>query len=184
MTSQSAGSGRGRATLTMAVVQLVVLIAVLLYAARLPLDPDRGLQQLDALTLRERVPGVDAIAGRPTLYVATGPLSAPHCRLMLRHLLAHRGHADGLSGEYGVVLLLPVPAGGPALAAAPGVVVRPDPDGATAGALALSRAARACQPGYAIVDRAGMVRYRTYDPDYALHPQEQAILLDATAANQ
>jgi hypothetical protein len=44
--------------------------------------------------------------------------------------------------------------------------------------LALSRADD-CRAGYVLVDRAGFVRYRTYDPGWVRHTNEQSILLDA-----
>lgn len=39
--------------------------------------PDDGLLQLDLLTLSERVPGVEAVDGRPTLVVAAGRCERP-----------------------------------------------------------------------------------------------------------
>lgn len=71
--------------------------------------------------------------------------------------------APALSGKYGVVVH---------------EVTEPGYD-ALARALALPAAAQRCQPGYALVDRDGFVRYRSYDPGWALHAEEQAILLDA-----
>ena len=52
-------------------------------------------------------------------------------------------------------------------------------DPALARRLALPAAAERCQPGYALVDADGVVRYRTYDPGWREHAQEQEILLDA-----
>jgi len=174
-----------RTLLSLLAVQAIVVAAVLAYAIQLPLQPDHGLQQLDALTLHDRVPGVTAVDRRPTLYIATGPLAAPHCRAMAGRLVSHRGKADGLSGDFAVVLLVP----GARTSTAPAETaqddrytqIREDPGGRTAAALALPDAARHCRPGYAVVDLTGVIRYRTYDPDYGRHSQEQAILLQATA---
>ena len=108
--------------------------------------PDDGLLQIDVLTLRETVPGVVPVDGKPTMIVlACGPE---------RSLLPER---------YGVVVHLPSEAAYDGLARA----------------LALPEAARRCQPGYALVDREGFVRYRSYDPGWAKHADEQSILLDA-----
>jgi hypothetical protein len=68
------------------------------------------------------------------------------------------------------------------LSPAYGVVVHTPNEPAYAGLaqdLALPEAARRCSPGYVLVDRAGFVRYRTYDPGWAAHSDEQSILLDA-----
>ena len=45
-------------------------------------------------------------------------------------------------------------------------------------ALALGRSLTQCLPGYALVDSAGFVRYRTYDPGLADHVDEQRVLLE------
>ena len=42
-----------------------------------PSAPDSGLVQIDLLMLAERVPGVDAVDGRPTVVVAAGQCSGP-----------------------------------------------------------------------------------------------------------
>jgi hypothetical protein len=42
-----------------------------------PSAPDSGLQQIDLLMLSERVPGVDAVDGRPTVLVAAGQCTGP-----------------------------------------------------------------------------------------------------------
>ena len=104
--------------------------------------PDDGLLQLDVLSLRERVPGVEPVDGRPTMIVATCPRAPTAPRL--------------LSREYGLVV---------------------STDAALAERLALPAAAR-CQSGYVLVDPEGFVRYRSYDPGWARHPQEQEILLE------
>lgn len=45
--------------------------------------PDDGLLQLDILSLSERVPGVEAVAGRPTMIVLTCPARLPPPRRTL-----------------------------------------------------------------------------------------------------
>ncbi len=44
--------------------------------------PDAGLQQLDVLTLSERVPGLTAVDGRPTMVVLTCPAAVPSRRAL------------------------------------------------------------------------------------------------------
>lgn len=39
--------------------------------------PDHGLQQIDLLMLGERVPGVEAVDGRPTMVVVVGECEVP-----------------------------------------------------------------------------------------------------------
>jgi len=118
------------------------------FAVGNPSAPDHGLQQIDLLMLHERVPGVTAVDGKPTMVVLPGrgcpAVDDPG-----------RRHLD------------------PRFA----LVVVPDAD--LARRLALPKAAEGCEPGYALVDRDGIVRYRTYDPGWAEHAQEQEILLDA-----
>ncbi len=149
---------RGHPLAALIAAQVVAVAAVLGYAASGPLRPGDGLQQLDALTLRQRVPGVSAVAGRPTMYLLPGDLRRVECR---RRLAAFRRR--GLGPAYRVV------------------VVGADRLGELAPDLALRSAAAAdrCSAGYALVDRSGLVRYRTYDPGYATHTQEQEILLGA-----
>jgi len=109
--------------------------------------PDDGLQQIDMLTLHERVPGVDAVDGRPTMVVVTGqgcPAREPEPRR--------------LDERYGLVI---------------------SPDRDLARRLALPAAAERCQPGYALLDGDGVVRYRTYDPGWPRHDEEQEILLES-----
>ena len=111
--------------------------------------PDGGLLQLDVLSLHEQVPGVGPVGGRPTMVVLAG-------------LCPHVGRSR-LPARYGVVVHRPSEPSYAALARA----------------LALPLAARHCRPGYVLVDRAGVVRYRSYDPGWAIHAAEQSILLDA-----
>lgn len=111
--------------------------------------PDDGLLQIAVPSLHERVAGVGAVDGKPTMVVLAG-----RC--------ASVGDSR-LPSSYGVVVHE---------ADEPGY-------GELARRLALPEAAKRCQPGYVLVDRAGLVRYRTYDPGWAEHEQEQQILLDA-----
>ena len=103
--------------------------------------PDDGLLQLDVLSLSERVPGVSAVDGRPTMVVVQCA-PAPERRLD----------------------------------AAYGLVVSQDP--VLAQRLALPRAVADCQAGYALLDGASVVRYRSYDPGWPEHSFEQEVLLE------
>lgn len=55
------------------------------------------------------------------------------------------------------------------------------PDRALARRLALPKAAVGCEPGYVLMDGDSVIRYRTYDPGWPFHAEEQEILLDAIA---
>ena len=125
------------------VLVLAVGIAAAWFATGHASAPDGGLQQLDILTLHEKVPGVVPVDGRPTMVV-----------------LACRAGASTLS--YPVVVHRQ---------GDPGFI-------ALTRALALPRADD-CQAGYVLVDAEGFVRYRTYDPGWARHSDEQSILLAA-----
>ncbi|MFP5218494.1 MAG: hypothetical protein ACLGIG_01975 [Actinomycetes bacterium] len=109
--------------------------------------PDGGLQQIDMLTLHERVPGVDAVDGRPTMLVVTND-ACPEPAVRR------------LDDRYGLVVTT---------------------DADIARRLALPAAAERCQPGYVLLDGDGVVRYRTYDPGWARHDEEQEILLENIA---
>ena len=115
--------------------------------------PDHGLRQLDVLTLHERVPGILAVGGRPTVVVAPST-----CPRQARAEVARVGRPGGLPRRYGLVVLAE-----PAL-------VR---------AVALGRSLTRCLPGYVLVDQAGYIRYRTYDPGLSDHVDEQLVLLAA-----
>lgn len=111
--------------------------------------PDGGLQQIDIISLDERVPGIEAVGGRPTMVVVTGqrcPPRPPDPRRLDQRF---------------------------------GLIVTPDAD--VARRLALPKAAEGCTPGYALLDAESRVRYRTYDPGWFAHDQEQEILLEAIA---
>lgn len=112
--------------------------------------PDHGLQQIDMLTLHERVNGVRPVGHLPTLIALSGRCATADTR------------PAQLSG-YGLVVHRP---GEPGYAR-------------LADALALPEEAARCSPGYALLDSAGFVRYRTYDRDWRVHADEQQILLDA-----
>jgi len=104
--------------------------------------PDHGLLQLDVLSLSERVPGLQAQDGRPTMVVLTCPSAVAPART--------------LSPAYGFA-------------------VSTDPD--LARRVALPGATR-CDDGYVLLDGAGLVRYRSYDPGWPRHTEEQEILLE------
>lgn len=142
-----------------------------------PIDPDGGLQQLDLINLHERVPGVMPVAGQPTLVAAAGDLRQSACAAQADRAVSRHGSPTGLAGDTGLVVVVagPVP---PGLNRRP-VVVRSDPAGGLARRLALPRAATGCYPGYVLVDPAGYVRYRSYDPDWGEHSDEQRTLLAA-----
>lgn len=57
-----------------------------------------------------------------------------------------------------------------------GLILSPDRE--LARRLSLPYAAVRCQPGYVLLDADSNVRYRTYDPGWAEHAQEQEILLE------
>ena len=131
-------------------VQAVAAVIVLgWFASGHASAPDDGLLQLDILTLHEKVAGVEPVDGHPTMVVLAGTCSSDA--------------KSSLPSSYGVVVHHP---NEPAYAG-------------LAQDLALPAAAGRCQPGYVLVDRAGFVRYRTYDPGWAAHSDEQSILLDA-----
>lgn len=150
--------------------QAVVLAAVVAYAIASPLHPDRGLQQIDLLSLREPVAGI-AATGRARLVVAVGDQSVPACRAQVARALARRGGPGGVAARDDLVLLAPGAEAPPPLVA--------DPGGRLARALALPEAADGCHPGYAVVDPRGQVRYRTYDGGWAEHSSESDVLLAA-----
>lgn len=74
----------------LAVQALAVVLTAGWFAAGHASAPDAGLQQLDILSLSERVPGVVAVDGRPTMVVLTCPARVPDRR--------------GLDPSYGLVV--------------------------------------------------------------------------------
>lgn len=160
--------GRRRPLAALLAAQALAVGAVLAWGLTNPLAPDDGLQQLDALTLVDRVEGVDALGGRPTIYLAPGDLDDPECAAELGEFLERRTDPG-----YPAVLLLtagPVPETRTTVVRDAARLVR---------ALALEDAVTGCRPGYALVNGDGVVRYRTYDPGYGSHGQEQRVLLDS-----
>lgn len=138
------------------------------------LAPDFGLQQLDMITLDERVPGVEGVDALPTLFVLAGSSEATLCARQLLVAAQRRGQSNGLPVTAGLVLVTR-DGRGPAVR---GARYEADSSGTLARALALPRAAETCAPGYAVVDPGGRVRYRSYDPRWAEHAFEQLVLLD------
>ena len=126
------------------------------------------------------MPGVVAVDGRPTLYVAPGDLADPACAEELTQLLARPGPGTAPPRAYPAVLLRTGPPTG---------ADAPLPDrhhrGPVRGGPARARA-RAARRGCGLPARAtpsstrdGTVRYRTYDPGYGDHGEEQSVLLDS-----
>lgn len=109
--------------------------------------PDGGLQQIGMLMLDERVPGVSAVDGRPTMVVVTGQGCPPR-----------EPEPRRLDERFGLVV---------------------SPDRELARRLALPKAAEGCVPGYVLLDGDSNVRYRTYDPGWPRHDDEQEVLLEA-----
>ncbi len=135
--------------------------------------PPRGVPTVVALLLT----GTALVAG----WFATGHASAPDSGLLQVDVLSLHERVpgvvpvDGLPSMY-VVTCPGAPDHARELAPRYGLVVSRDAD--LARRLALPRAT-SCYPGYALVDREGFVRYRSYDPGWQDHAQEQQILLDA-----
>lgn len=116
-------------------------------------------------------------------WFTTGHASAPdHGLLQLDVLSLHEQVAglDALNGRPTMVVLS-CPSAKPRprmLDGAYGLVVSTDAD--LARRVALPRSSR-CHDGYVLLDGAGFVRYRTYDPGWPKHAQEQEILLENLA---
>lgn len=150
-----AGMNRPRGVLLVAAAQaMITALVIAWFATGHSSAPDGGLQQLDLLSLHERVPGLNVT--RPTMII-----SVSTCPAEARAAVARHGRSDGLPLRYGLRLLDPVR------------------DADLVRALALGRSLARCQPGYALVDAAGFVRYRTYDAQLADHADEQRVLLGA-----
>jgi hypothetical protein len=66
--------------LVLAVQALSVVLVAGWFAAGHASAPDAGLQQLDLLSLDERVPGLAAVDGRPTMVVLTCAAEVPERR--------------------------------------------------------------------------------------------------------
>ena len=116
-------------------------------------------------------------------WFATGHASAPDSGLLQLDVITLDEPVEGLGAVGGrptmVVLTCPsraVPAR--TLDARYGFAVSTDPD--LARRVALPRAA-SCSDGYVLLDASGHVRYRSYDPGWSSHDEEQEILLEAVA---
>lgn len=133
--------------------------------------PRRGVAGVLALQLV----GTALVVG----WFATGHESAPDSGLLQLDVLSLDEAVPGLSAVDGrptmVVFTCPsAPAVRRALDPAYGLVV--STDAALARRVALPLAAR-CDDGYVLLDATGNVRYRSYDPGWPRHAQEQEILL-------
>ena len=113
-------------------------------------------------------------------WFATGHQSAPDDGLLQLDVLSLSERVAGLEPVEGrptmVVLTCPqAPPAPRALDPAYGLRVSTDP--ALARRVALPEAVR-CRSGYVLLDGAGLVRYRSYDPGWADHAEEQEVLLE------
>lgn len=118
-------------------------------------------------------------------WFATGNASAPDDGLLQLDVLSLSERVPGLSPVAGkaTMVVLTCPGARPvprALDPAYGLVV--STDAALARRVALPRAAQ-CEDGYVLLDPHGLVRYRSYDPGWPRHSQEQEILLGHLAAH-
>ena len=112
-------------------------------------------------------------------WFATGHASAPDHGLLQVDVLTLHERVDGLQpvGDRPTMVVLTCPRAAPrqgGLSVAYGFAVSTDVG--LAARVALPRAAR-CDDGYVLLDAAGYVRYRTYDPGWPAHAEEQQILL-------
>lgn len=119
-------------------------------------------------------------------WFATGNASAPDGGLQQIDLLMLHEQVPGLQAVDGRPTMVVVTGEGCPDTRAPrrlderyGLVVSTDPG--LARQLALPRAATGCTPGYVLLDGDSTVRYRSYDPGWPEHDQEQEILLEAVA---
>ncbi len=112
-------------------------------------------------------------------WFATGHDAAPDDGLLQIDVLSLSEPVDGLDAIGGrpTMVVLTCPAAEPparTLDPAYGFAVSLDPD--LARRAALPRAVD-CEDGYVLLDGEGLVRYRTYDPGWPDHAQEQEVLL-------
>ena len=140
-------------------------------ARRLP-DLPRGVAQTAAL--------LATCVGLTVGWFATGHASAPDDGLLRLDVLSLSERVPGLEPVGGrptmVVLTCERDAAvARTLSPAYGFAVSTDPGLARRVALP---AATACEDGYVLLDAAGLVRYRSYDPDWPQHAEEQEILLE------
>ena len=114
-------------------------------------------------------------------WFATGHASAPDHGLLQLDVLSLDEPVPGLQAVDGrpTMVVFTCPQEQPpvrALDPAYGLTISTDP--ALARAVALPRAS-ACEDGYVLLDAHSHVRYRSYDPGWPSHAQEQEILLAA-----
>ena len=134
-----------------------------------------------ALVLAVQALGTALVVG----WLGSGRPGAPDAGLQQLDLLMLSERVPGVEPVDGRPTMLVVtspecPDPGPRrLDARYGLVVSTDP--VLADRLALPAAARGCSPGYVLMDGSGVLRYRTYDPGWPEHDQEQEILLESIA---
>lgn len=117
-------------------------------------------------------------------WFVTGHASAPDAGLLQIALLSLDEPVPGLSAVDGRPTMVVLTGQGCPpqvgrqrhLDARYGLILSPDRE--LARRLSLPYAAERCQPGYVLLDADSNVRYRTYDPAWAEHAQEQEILLE------
>ena len=129
-----------------------------------------------AAVLAVQLLGAVLVAG----WFATGHASAPDDGLSQLAVLSLDEPVPGVRSVDGRPTMVVVTCDRPAgrhLDDDHGLVVTDDPDLARRLALPLA-AAPVCQDGYALLDGASQVRYRTYDPGWADHAFEQEVLLE------
>jgi len=114
-------------------------------------------------------------------WFGTGNASAPDDGLQQLAVLSLSEQVEGVQARSGrptmVVVTCPsLPMQARQLDEAYGLVV--STDDALARALALPLATAECQPGYVLLDGDSTIRYRTYDPGWSRHSDEQEVLLE------
>lgn len=145
--------------------------------------PRRGLRRDVSVVLALQAIAVTMVAA----WFATGHSSAPDDGLLQLDILSLSERVSGADTVDGrptmIVLTCParLPAPDRVLDQAYGLTV--STDAALAQRLALPLATAECQAGYVLLDAAGFVRYRSYDPRWAAHSFEQEVLLAALAGD-
>lgn len=116
-------------------------------------------------------------------WFVTGHASAPDAGLLQIGALTLDEPVPGVASLDGRPTMLVVTGRCPAQVDAPrrldaryGLIVSSDLE--LARRLALPAAAERCQPGYVLLDSRSHVRYRSYDPGWPEHNEEQQILLE------
>ncbi len=113
-------------------------------------------------------------------WFATGHESAPDDGLLQLDVLSLSERVAGLEpvGGRPTMVVLTCPGALPAPRALDEAYgLRVSTDLALARRVALPEAVR-CRAGYVLLDAVGLVRYRSYDPGWADHAEEQEILLE------